>query len=446
MNLLLRVAVLATAAASFAMPAAAEVCSVASAQGKAEPPVPKVRDPGKFRIFWHIATQVEDLADAGKDAAKLKDIREVQKIADGYYMNMLITGPLVYWPGRPKQCATNFKRINEGDSIEITGDTFSFPQGGGAGRNECEAEQADFEKKAGFSDTVSLQHAAMKRVMANLDIAAEQKAGKEVIGVLIINGREMAYDGAADAIKLKNLPKTMCFFNSVDFAPNSWMTYQEPNIQMKQGVFVWVPRKGADGKVVKSKNPKADKAPENPRVYSLVESAFQTAGVPFGEIYANMRKWNRRQTPDLAKQLAAMPEIRGFNFEGGASVPVTKARKIENYSNGIAWILKNTDKNVSILMPGYWDRADIGSEDEIDTLPERTRDYVKMLNDEVSKKMGLPQGQNAFCTGRLILIPGSYGKPLHVKTLPSMRKGKYAGTVTGEIRILNDLRNEMCGS
>jgi hypothetical protein len=446
MKFLLRAAVLATAAVSLVMPAAAaDTCSVASAAGKAEPPVPTVRDPGKFRIFWHIATQVEDLADADKDPAKLKDIRDVQKIADGYYMNMLITGPLVYWPGRPKQCATNFKRIDEGDSLEITGDTFSFPEGGGAGRNECEAKQAEFQEKAGFDSTVALQHAAMKRVMANLDIAREQNSGKEVIGVLIINGGEMAYDGGSDSIKLKQLPKTMCFFNSVGFAPNSWMTYQEPNIQMKKGVFVWVPRMGADGKPVKSKNPKADKAPENPRVYDLVENAFEAADVPFGDIYANMRKWNRRQTPELAKQLASMPEIRGFSFEGGASVPVTKAHKIENYSAGIAWILKNTDKNVSILMPGYWDRADIGSEDEIDTLPERTRDYVRMLNEQVSKKMGLAKGQNAFCTGRLILIPGSYGKPLHVKTLPSMRKGKYAGTVTGEIRILNDLRNEMCG-
>ena len=108
-------------------------------------------------------------------------------------------------------------------------------------------------------------------------------------------------------------------------------------------------------------------------------------------------------------------------------------------------MLQNTDKNVSILMPGYWDRSDIGSDAEIDTLPERTADYVRTLNTLVSRNMGLPRGQNALCTGRLILIPGSYGQPIHVKTLPSMRNGKYAGTVTGEIRMLADLRREMCG-
>ena len=445
MNRLLRLALIAAASISITVPTALarENCDISTAVPNLKPPPLPAPDQKHFRIFWHVATQIEDIADANTNPDAMKDIRSVQKLVDGYYMNLLITGPLVYWPDRPKECRTNFKRIEEGDSIEIQGENFDFPGGGSAGRNSCEAEQEKFEKRKGFADTVALQYDAMGRVLKNLQLPKEQASGKEVIGVLILDTEDMDYDSATDRIVLKELPKTMCFFNSEHFAANSWMTYQEPKIQQKRGNFVWVPRLGADGKPRRSDDVKQDRAPDNPRVYDLVENAFRKQGVDMGKIYANMRRWNRRQTPELAQQLAAMPEIRGFNFEGGAAIT---AIKLKTYSAGIAWVLQNTDKNVSILMPGYWDRSNIGSDAEIDTLPGRTADYVRTLNQLVTRNMRLPRGQNALCTGRIILIPGSYGQPIHVKTLPSMRNGKYAGTVTGEIRMLADLRQEMCGS
>ena len=447
MNRLLRLALIAAASISITAHAvlARENCDISTAVPNLKPPALPVPDQKHFRIFWHVATQIEDIADADTNPDAMAEIRSVQKLVDGYYMNLLITGPLVYWPDRPTECRANFKRIQEGDSIEIQGENFDFPGGGSAGRNSCEDRQAEFERNKGFSDTVALQYDAMGRVLKNLNLKKEQASGKEVIGVLILDTEDMDYNSATDRIVLKELPKTMCFFNSEHFAANSWMTYQEPNIQLKRGNFVWVPRLGADGKPRRSDDAKQDRAPDNPRVYDLVENAFRKQGVDMGKIYANMRRWNRRNTPELARQLAALPEIRGFNFEGGAAITAIKQRKLKTYSAGIAWVLQNTDKNVSILMPGYWDRSDIGSDAEIDTLPERTADYVRTLNTLVSRNMGLPRGQNALCTGRLILIPGSYGQPIHVKTLPSMSNGKYAGTVTGEIRMLADLRREMCG-
>lgn len=443
---LMRLVLAALASISVSAAALADTsCSVSAARGIPKPAATATPPKNHFRIFWHVATQIEDLADAHRNAAAMKDIRDIQSLVDGYYFNLLITGPLVYWPDRPKQCGANFKRIQEGDSLEIEGDTFDFPGGGGAGRESCEVQQSKSQKKLGFDDTVALQYAAMGRVLDNLQLDREQAAGKEVMGVLIIDSRDMTYDDRKDEVVIKQLPKTMCFFSNEGFAANSWMTYQEPNIQIKRGNFVWIPQLSAGGRPVRSKDPKADKAPENPRVYDLVEDAFRREGMYFENIYANMRRWNRRNTPELARRLASLPEIRGFNFEGGAAVPDTKPRKMRNYADGIAWVLKNTDKNVSILMPGYWDRSDIGSEAEIDTLPKRTRDYVLTINNMVTRSMGLPKGQNALCTGRVILIPGSYGKPLHVKTLPSIRNGKPAGTVTGNIRMLAGLRQELCG-
>ena len=202
-----------------------------------------------------------------------------------------------------------------------------------------------------------------------------------------------------------------------------------------------MPRK-INGKLVKSEDPKADKIPENARIFQLLDDAFSRAGIPFGSVYPNLRAWNQR-TPSLVSALIEIPVVGGLSFEGGSGNMTEKPRKIRQYAQGMAWTLRNSKEDITLIMPGYWTPDQARSTEGIDQLPERLRKYILTINGRLSTEMASP---NAICNPRIILIPGSYGRPVHVKTLPSMRNGKYAGTVTGEIRMLNDLRKELCGS
>lgn len=399
----------------------------------------------RFRIFWHVSTQIEDIADAHQNKAALSDIRDVQALVDGYYFAMVGRSPVSYWPGRPLECSINFLRVTDNSRLDVLGKEQLIGKDGGVNRQSCLKEAEKFRLGIGEKDQEALQFKAAGRALRNLRIAEEQERGKEILGAFTINNRYMNYDETTDQVVLSQLPNTVCLFSREGIVANSYMIYQEPSLQLKGSTHVWIPRQSADGKPVRSANPSQDIGPENPRVYDLVEDAFRKKGVPLDGIYANFRRWNRNKTPDVARQLTELREIRGFNFEGGPAVLAKKPQKLRQFSEGVAWTLKNTSENVSILMPGYWETDSIGSEAEIDTLPQRTRDYVVTLNKMVGKIMGLPKGQNAFCTGRVILIPASYGNPMHVKTLPSMRNGRPAGTVTGNIRMLADLRKELCG-
>ena len=426
--------------------AAKAPCAIAEAAGKPAP-APLAKAPGKgFRIFWHISTQIEDLADAGSDPQALADIRQTQNLTDGYFINVLINGPGIYWPGRPKECVLNFMRIGAGDKLDVLGDTLEFDERGKAVRQRCKQEQEKFLGQSGYAadDSQGLQFDALRKTAANLDLRTEAGRGKDITAVLVLSTADMDYREASDTVKLKKLPNAICSLNSLGITPNGLMVYQEPSVQLNNGTFLWVSRPQPSGKLARSAEPRADKIPDNSRVFKLVHQAFAADTVPVGGMYPNLRVWNRR-TPELARRLAAMPEIAGFNFEGGPGLMALQARKIGNYATGIAWILANTGKNASLLMPGYWDRNDIGSLDEIDTLIGRLRAFILQMNQDISAAMGLPKGQNGICNNRIILIPGSYGRPLHVKTLPSERNGHLAGTVTGEIRLLAQMRKELCG-
>lgn len=401
-------------------------CSVSAADNfpRALPEI--IPERNSYRIYWHIATQIEDLADAGNSAARTADIKAAQKLVDGYYINFLIRGMMTYWPERPAECALNKKKRTR-ESIA-----------------RCAKLQDELVSELGYPDESSLQVDSMKRVVRNLGLAGEQAAGKEIIGEMILGNQDMTYDAASDRIVLRAIPKTPCFLGNDRLSASAFMVYQEPNVQIPGGTFLHVPtRKGQPAG--DSGNPKDDKLPENARMIPMLKKAFEAAGVPMGKLYANIRRWNARKTPVLGRQLASMPEVAGFNFEIGSGILAEQPHRFRPLTRGIAWVLQNTKENVSVLMPGYWSGNDPKSIAEIDTLPSRLRDFVIRLNDSITSEMGLPKGQNAICDSRLILIPASYGRPVHVRTLPSKRNGKYAGTVTGQIHLLNDLRKELCG-
>ncbi len=146
------------------------------------------------------------------------------------------------------------------------------------------------------------------------------------------------------------------------------------------------------------------------------------------------------------RELLANPVFSGFNFEGGTASFRMAKNVIDNYVEGIAWILTNTQSNVSLVMPGYWSREMVGSDAEIDTLLPRVKLLLTSMNDKLGNAMNLPKGQNAICTSRLAFVVGSYGQPVHVKPLPMRRSsGKLAGTVTGQIKYISEIRKELCG-
>ncbi len=380
----------------------------------------------EFQIFWHIATQIEDIADASSRANTISDISATQKLVDGYYVNPLLGGPLTYWPDRPAKCALN-KKMRTTDSTAT-----------------CKAEQQKMRQTRGEGDDRNSQFKALVRAFKVLDLTAEQSRGKQIMGEMILDNSEVTYSTESDQLTLSKLPRTVCVLaDAGKLAANDMMIYQEPVPQSRVGSFLWVPRKEGQ-KVEPGADPKAYKIPENARIFPMLRQAFDRAGVPLGKMFPNFRVWNRR-SPALVNDLAQMPEIGGFNFEGGASILAEKQKKLEMYAEGISWILQKTKKNVSVLMPGYWPGEGVVDPGDIDTLPVRTRDFVLELDRRISEKMGLSDRQHAICTGRMIFIPASYGRPMHVKTLPSRRNGQFAGTVTGQIQMLAELRTQLCG-
>lgn len=414
---------------ALATPTAANVldCRISSFSQEPDLSVSRVQiDLKHFRIFWHIATQIEDVADATSHSDIVADIRLAQSMVDGYYVNPLLGGPLTYWPDRPAKCALN-KKMRTTDSTAT-----------------CKAEQQKMRQTRGEGDDRNSQFKALVRAFKVLDLTAEQSRGKQIMGEMILDNSEVTYSTESDQLTLSKLPRTVCVLaDAGKLAANDMMIYQEPVPQSRVGSFLWVPRKEGQ-KVEPGADPKAYKIPENARIFPMLRQAFDRAGVPLGKMFPNFRVWNRR-SPALVNDLAQMPEIGGFNFEGGASILAEKQKKLEMYAEGISWILQKTKKNVSVLMPGYWPGEGVVDPGDIDTLPVRTRDFVLELDRRISEKMGLSDRQHAICTGRMIFIPASYGRPMHVKTLPSRRNGQFAGTVTGQIQMLAELRTQLCG-
>jgi hypothetical protein len=436
----------ALALAIFSVPSQADVsCALSMAAGKSSPAPASPGNPRGFRIFWHVATQIEDIADAGTDQASMADIRAASKLVDGYYFNVLLGGPLIYWPGRPRQCALNFKRITANETLDLDGTELTFPEGGQAGRDSCRKQQDQFlARQDKARDTpAELQFDALRRAAKVLDLKDARARGLPIWGEIIVRNSDFSYDSAADKVHLNDLPATYCGLANAGFTLDGMMIYQEPAIQQKQGNYLAIPRRNRAGKLIDSGNARASKIPENTHAFRLLADAFAEARIPPGALRPNIRRWNAKRSPPMIRELDAIPQVGGYNFEGGTRIAADQ--RIDNFVEGMSWILANSDRDISLLMPGYWPRDMIGSDAEIDGLIGRVRSTILSLNTKLSQKMGLKPGQNAICTNRVIFIPASYGQPVHVRTLPMTRNGHLAGTVTGQIRLLADIRRELCG-
>jgi hypothetical protein len=189
-----------------------------------------------------------------------------------------------------------------------------------------------------------------------------------------------------------------------------------------------------------------------------VGDAFASSRVPLSQFSINIRRWDSSNVSS-SEQLRKSNFFDGYFFEGGPEI-ISRERqdrpRIDNFADGIAWILTNTDEKIFLLMPGFWEKAQmprfwekerLDDAEETDQIIGRLRTTVTQLNEKIGQRLGLKPGNPAICNKRIYLIPASYGAPVHVRTLPPVRRnGALAGTVTGEIKLLAEMRETLCGT
>ena len=416
-------------------------CSPALAASQRPPPEVQHAGAPAFRIFWHVATQIEQLADARGDPQSIKTIRAVQPLVDGYYLNFLPGGPLAYWPKRPAGCSFNFvnAKMKPGAGTQ---DGIKTEKACAAAREKFMSQTAGGKSKP----LAGLQQDAFKRAVETLDIATEQKSGKAVMAELLLVAGDFNYDEAAGRLSLNRLPKTLCMLNAIGITANIAMAYQEPAVQIPRQTFIWVPRQTPAGKSQKAPKPAADQIAVNPRLFGLVAGSFAAAGIPLNRFAIDIRRWNAKIAPQLYAGFKSSGSFDAYLFEGGTSIVPEAKNRLDNFIAGMSWILANTDRDIYLMMPGYWPPEETSGEAVIDGLIGRLRDLILTINQKLNESLKLPAGKNAICTGRFTLIPASYGAPIHVETFPAERDGHLAGTVTGQIKLLSSLRRELCGT
>lgn len=434
----------------------------------ADKPAPLAADAGPknaFRIIWHIGTQIEDLADADRTRNFAATVKDIQSSVDGYYFLKL--GPngkgLGYWPGRPAECAINFMRAKEPDRDGRAGTDQDARRAAAADvQNACNQSFATAfpaSATAHAGDAAGRAYAdALVRVIDNLNIRKEQEHGKIILSEMLLANADFIYDADKDKLSLRRLPTTYCFLNSIGIHENNAVIYQEPSIQARNNSFLSIPANPASKPANSGFNPATDALPQNGRIVGLVGHAFAESRVPLSRFSINLRLWGPRFASNY-RQLRESHFFGGYFFEAGTEIISRERRdrpRIDNFAEGIAWILANTDENIFLLMPGFWEKEQmprfwetgrLDDEKETDQIIGRLRTTVTQLNEKIDQRLGLAPGRQAICNKRIYFILASYGSPVHVKTLPPVRQnGALAGTVTGQIKLMAQMRRELCGT
>lgn len=414
-------------------------CSTATASGLAEPAPKAAANPKAFRIYWHVGTQIEQIADAPARPDAMADLKRARASADGYYVMGALSGNLGYWPNRPARCLANAKRIGDGDSLTLGGEEHQFDGGGAALKQQCEAEIGKALAPAGKTLTgpeiAAVQSTAFQTAAHVLDLAGESRRGKVIMAPVLLRQEDFAYDAASGRLSMTALPSAYCSLAKAGIVPDSLLIYQEPRVRN----MLRIPRDAG------SAPSNADFLPRNTAAFGLVDKAFGAAHVPLAGISPNLRTW----TPQFRRLVAAYrsnPHIEGINFEASTKLLLDDPGRIGRIAAGIAYILDNSNYDITLLIPAYWRPEDVATSAGIDGLTLRTREFVETLDRELRAAAGSPQGRSPLCDGRIALIPASYGNPVHPATLPARRNGGWAGTVTGQIGLLADMRNELCGT
>lgn len=429
------------------------------------------KPPEKFKIIWHIGTVVEPIADATEERKNL--LASLKSHVDGYYFLVLNNGSLLtYWKNRPIECLINYKSLKwknqDGNgTVKLSLDGKLF---GEDAKEECATKLVNYQlqeweksdKKLRFKDFQKAMHEnALKRVFKNLDIQGEQKAGKKIMAEMLLRGGdngELFYNPVADRLKFLinesgklELPKSYGFLQQNGIIPDRMMTYQEPRPQSENGSLLRIPLV-KNGPTLYEPGVQGCSfcLPWNLRVLDMVGEAFERENLKSPRMAVNIRTWSQDYETKMKAFLRTGPsKFDGINVEGSAN-KMMKA-SYERSLDGVAWMLKETNRPVSFLIPGALNLDETDTEELRDEKRiEHFLEYINDVNNYLNKKLKLPIGQNAICNSRLSLIVGSYGSPLHMETFPIYRhdvagqRTRKAGTVGAEILTLSRLRDKMC--
>lgn len=415
--------------APIAAAAPAPDCTPQAAAGKS-PPVAAAEGPRHaFKILWHVGTEMEALAEADQNATARREIDRVRKNVDGYYITVQ-PHQLGFWPGRPPECALNFMRARDRLGKERVAEL----------RRDCQRRfLASIGNQGADPQEIYLQ--ALRRTLAALNVKRDQADGKPVIGQMLLARRDFARDEATGQLTLRKLPTTFCFLNAAGLSINNVMAYQEPSVQREVGnLFAPDSASGADRPAPRNA------LPYNLKIIDAVAAAFARAGIPLTRFSIDVRLWNEPMIDALKS--ADQKHLGGVFFEGGTDTISAKGRpgRIDNFAEGMAWLLMNTDQKIFALMPGFWEKQEVKSDEDFDELIPRLHEMIVLLDQKIAQHLGLAKPQHPICNARIHLIPANYGNPVHVPPLPPERNGHEAGTVTGQIMLLAKLRHELCGT
>jgi len=421
------------AAAAVALPrlataAAAPDCRPQAAAGKAPPPAVAEGSRQAFKILWHVGTEMEALAEADRNAIARAEINRVRKNVDGYYITVQ-PHQLGFWPGRPPKCALNFMRARDRLGKEQVAEL----------RQDCQRRfLASIENRGADPQEVYLD--ALRRTLDALHVRRDQADGKPVIGQMLLARRDFARDQATGQLTLRKLPTTFCYLNAAGLLVNNVMAYQEPSVQREVGNLF------APNSATATDRPAPRNAlPYNLEILDTVADAFARAGIPLTRFSIDVRLWNESMITALRS--ADQKRLGGVFFEGGTDTISAKGRpgRIDNFAEGMAWLLTNTDQKIFVLMPGFWEKQEVQSDEDFDDIIPRLREMITLLDQKIARQLG-PGRQHPICNARIHLIPANYGNPVHVPPLPPERNGHEAGTVTGQIMLLAKLRHDLCGT
>lgn len=433
-----------------------------------------------FKIYWQLGNQAEDIADGKVDQ---RQIDLTKSRVDGYFFNLTNpASPLSYWPDRPVQCTLNYKKLLRLNRLEPGTDHSFFVMGksynvsfmnneyGPSNPENCERLRCEFLKKEfrrvnGTSDptdcSTSVLSADLIRLRAQLDARAttrmldvlnisEEQKTKNILAEMLLTNTDFSYDAGSDSLTLTRLPSTFDGLLSRGVLAKEVLAYQEPYFQIPRGSLLSIPNQPGGSTYIPPTSVRCLFClPTNLRILNLLSGAFLGGNQTPPQLFVNSRVWD--DIKDEPRFLAASEEqtdFGGLNIEGGAQ---KKYERILSNIRSIAFMLRNTDKEINLLTPAsYGLNSDVGTEEALDNNAIKDmEDYLNLINRELSVIMGKKQ-MNAICSPRIRVIVGAYGNPVHPKAFPINRVDsmgrtiRKAGTVSGRILAVHQLRHKIC--
>lgn len=409
----------------------------------------------RFKLLWHIGPQIEDLADPSAEYNKI--IESTKNIVDGYYFLFMNGGFLRYWPGREPECALNYHAI-ETRNIESplkgkvvnTANARSF-------ETNCESKyEAYLESKRSRREDINalgnkIQEDAISRVLKTLSLPENNISKHKIVVVpLVLNNRNFQRKKNKLPLSVVKLPWYIEQLSKNNVDADYFMAYQEPGRQKKKDAVLY----SCKNKIWCTTLDK-DILQELHR--ALLESSSNSVhktkpNFAQAKYLVDIRRWYPEH--QIAYKVPGINDpLQGILFEGGVgAMSKPKPGKESNFATfapGAVWLLKNTAQKIFFLIPNHLPQDKLDSE-----LVSSITNYVVELNNNMRKEMGGSAEINPVCNERIYFVPAGYGAPTHLRQLPDIKKTgsnpgnmeNIAGTVTGELKALDELRNRLCFS